>query len=81
MANDPMQRCASCGVSSPGGRIHTQGCPSNQFPSLRDQFAMAALVGAVASLDPLDWPFACGTVPTFAYKMADAMLAAQEVKP
>jgi hypothetical protein len=46
-------------------------------PPLRDQFAMAALTGAIASLD-------CDPLPGYqakqAYEVADAMLEARKVE-
>ena len=45
-------------------------------PDLRDQLAMAAMTGLMAS----NWTDR-STMPKFAYEVADAMLKAREVKP
>lgn len=45
---------------------------------LRDQFAMAALGGLLANPTAADDPLACSI---WAYKYADAMLAARDAKP
>mgnify|MGYP003341518341 CR=1 FL=1 len=45
-------------------------------PTLRDQFAMAALTGMIQSISSSDWK----KIAAHSYQVADAMLAAREEK-
>ena len=55
--------------------MHRVTSPFEDEPTLRDQFAMAALPGLVATNN-----YTCLLTALAAYKLADCMLKAREIK-
>jgi hypothetical protein len=52
---------------------------TGEKPTLRDQFAMAALTGLIADTDT-EYDYALKEIPVLAYDYADEMLKAREAK-
>ena len=80
-------KCAECSDPKDWTNAHTQKYPDGTWHwvnepecTLRDQFAMAALTGLVASFHSLDMDNYKEKAAVTAYEYADAMLAEREKK-